>query len=610
VTTESDMPRHWPRIAVPLLLTFVTLVAYAPVLSNSFTNYDDPEYVTDNPHIRDGLTTESTAWALRATRLSNWHPLTWISHAADVELFGFSASGHHATSLIFHLVNALLLYFFLLRATGASWRSALVALLFAIHPLHVESVAWVSERKDVLSTCFWLLALLAYQRYLRSFRLRHYMATAVLMALGLMAKPMLVTLPATLLLIDYWPSGPWTAVRGRARLLLEKLPLFGLAAISAAITLIMQRAGHALRNFEEVSLVDRLANVPTSYCRYIAKSLWPVDLAVFYPLPREGVSLWQALAAFLLLGGVTAAAVCWRRSRPWFLWGWLWFVGTLVPVIGLVQVGRQAMADRYMYVPLIGLAVIAIWGGAELLGRAAQRSGLEPRRERALALALSVVLSVGLLLLTQQQVRVWRDSRTLFEHALAVTEGNYIAHVNLGEALEAAGDAAGAATHYERALAIAPSDPVANNNLGRLYALEGNLVMATRHLQVATRSFPEYALAHSNLGILWSRQGLQERAARSFLHAIELRPDLPQARFNWGTQLLKEGQAARAEQELRVALALRPDYGEAHANLAAALLARGELVGAHRHVEQARQAGVEPSGEFLRALEAAQPPRL
>ena len=468
----EDSMRQRPALILGIAITLLTLALYWRVQGHGFLHYDDYQYVVDNPHVRHGLTRQGVLWALTSGYASNWHPLTWLSHMLDCELYGLNPQGHHLNNLLLHIANALLLFRLLLRMTGALWRSAFVAALFALHPLHVESVAWVAERKDVLSTLFWMLTLGAYLRYRERPTGTRYLATLFLFALGLAAKPMLVTLPFVLLLLDCWPLGRMPSPRSLLPLVREKAPFFVLAALSSVITFWVQSHWGAV--VLSIPLKERLANALVSYVGYGAKMLWPVNLACFYPHPLDGLPLWQAAGALLLLAGVTVAVVRAGRRLPYLAVGWLWYLGTLVPVIGLVQVGAQAMADRYTYVPLIGLFVMLSWGAGSLAAK-----GPLPKIATA---ALSAALLAALLPLTWSQISHWKDSETLFAHALEVTDRNLLAHNNLGNAL----------------------------------ARQGRLEEAEFHLVEALRLRPDYAAAQNNLGILRLRQGRFEEAAGHF----------------------------------------------------------------------------------------------
>ena len=448
------------RIALVTLLVLTTLFAYRRSLSSDFITLDDPWYVTANTRVQEGLNSGSFAWAWTAFDASNWHPVTWLSHMLDVQLFGLDAGKHHLTNLLLHCANAVLLMILLFRMTGALWRSALVAFLFALHPLHVESVAWIAERKDVLSTLFWLLTLWAWLAYTRSKKPGPYALALALFSLGLMSKPMLVTLPFTLLLLDFWPLGRATLpLRGQGvtvkRLLWEKAPLFAMSAASCVFTLIAQR--EAMQNLSFLSPAERVANALKAYAGYLDKMVWPSKLAVFYPYHQTGLLTGSAAAALLLLAALTILALKLARRAPYLCMGWLWYLGTLVPVIGLIQVGDQSMADRYTYVPLIGIFIAAAWGLADLTG--------ENRTLRHAAAALAVVVLAGSFAVTRVQTGYWTDAETLFGHALEVTSDNWVAHNCLGISLAFKGRMNEAVLHYAEALRINPRHSDIHNNM-------------------------------------------------------------------------------------------------------------------------------------------------
>ena len=442
-----------PDLPLPLLLAaalvLLTFLAFLPVLGNGFVLLDDGLYVTRNPWILKGITRQGLAWMWSANVANNWHPLTLLSHMLDCQIFGLVPAGHHLTSLLLHLANVLLLFEVLRRITGALWRSAAVSALFAVHPLHVESVAWVAERKDVLSAFFWILAMSGYARYVRQPSRGRYLVVFLAMLLGLMSKPMVVTLPFVLLLMDIWPlerlrfEPGWG--RRLVRLIREKLPLLGLSAAASVITLRYQTT--SIVDLEVLPWHLRLANAAISYVVYLGRISLPRNLAVFYPLPLD-VSIWKAAGAAVLIALLTALAVWKVRRAPWLLVGWLWFLGTLVPVIGLVQVGRQAMADRYTYIPSIGLFLAVCWGLPELVG--------SDTRRRALLAAVSVAAVLALAAVTRAQLSHWSNSVTLFQHAVEVTEGNYVAHVGLAKAFMQEKNWTGAAEHYRAALRLRP----------------------------------------------------------------------------------------------------------------------------------------------------------
>jgi Flp pilus assembly protein TadD len=559
-------------------------IVYAPVWHHEFVNYDDDRYVTENPFVRQGLSPASFHWALTATHASNWHPLTWLSHMLDVELYSLEPGGHHLTSVALHAANAVILMWVLVVMTGRFRRSLLVALLFALHPLRVESVAWVAERKDVLAGLFWMLTLLAYGLYARRPGAARYGLVLACFALGLTAKPMLVTLPFVLLLLDVWPLRRTARRAGAIRkCVVEKLPLFALSAASVAITLVAQKGGGAMRASEIWPLGQRLANALIAYVAYLWKTVWPSGLACFYPHPAavsaDGAWIRWALVAALLLATATAVAVVAMRRRPHVAVGWFWYLGTLVPVIGIVQVGSQAMADRYTYLPLIGIYIVVAWGLSEWI----------EKRERLRAFVIPVVAIVlaAFATVTRLQIAHWKDSQTLFEHALRVTQDNYVAHNNLGSLFESRGDLAQAATQFERALHIRPGFPPSNNNLGLVLTQQGELPRAIEHFARAVAGDPGYAEAHNNLGAALQRQGDIARAASHFERAVSLDPDHSEAHNNLGVILERRGDLDRATEHYERALRIDPDFAEAHSNLGNVLLSGGDLAGARARYESA-----------------------
>jgi hypothetical protein len=437
-------------IAIVSVLLALTVFVYLPVRGFEFVNYDDPDYVTENLHVRSGLTANSVAWALTSRDAGNWHPLTWISHMLDCQLFGLNSGGHHLTNLALHALNTLLLFWVFTRMTGALWRSAWVALLFALHPLHVESVAWVAERKDVLSATFWFLTTLAYIRFVERRTLGRYLAMLLWFCLGLMSKAMLVTLPFVLLLLDVWPlkrlpEGGLPPTAGWWSLFLEKAPLIAVAAAASAVTFVAQRRAGAVTGLDSIPILARTGNACISYLTYLFQAVWPANLAVFYPMPIQFPVL-QAVAAAASV--VALSLLAWRsvRRRPYVFTGWFWYLGTLVPVIGLVQVGSQARADRYTYLPLVGVFAIAGWGLAEIVER-------RPRAQ-ALVVTLAVAATAAWTATTSRQLLHWRSTAALFDHALDVTSNNYVALDVLGGLLQAEGHHREAIARYEAALRI------------------------------------------------------------------------------------------------------------------------------------------------------------
>ena len=471
--TPLAQPQKSPALAgshldllIYLALLLATFAVYAQVRHFDFVNYDDPDYTTGNVHVRQGLTGQGLEWALTSRDAANWFPVTWVSHMMDAQFFGLDSGWDHLHNVLLHALAAILLFIFLGRATGTLWRSALVAFLFALHPLHVESVAWVAERKDVLSACFWFLTLWAYVRYTERPGWGRYLAVVLGFCLGLMAKPMVVTLPFVLLLLDYWPLAYMQ--KGWRKAVLEKIPLIGLSGAAAAITYLVQDHAGAVK---AVPLGTRLANATLSYAIYLEKTFWPSRLAVFYPYPRDFAFL-PILGGAFLLAGVTSGVIVLRRRLPYLLTGWGWFVVTLVPVIGLVQVGGQARADRYMYIPMVGLLIMVVWGAAEILERL---------RAKVLAVPVAAAACLACAALSWIQVGNWRNSETLFRHALEVTSENSVANHNLGNTLMASpGRLSEAIPYLETAVRIDPDSVPAHTDLGSALARSGRTARSHR----------------------------------------------------------------------------------------------------------------------------------
>jgi tetratricopeptide (TPR) repeat protein len=485
----------YPAWLPAVVLGLVTLAVYWPAMQHDFVNYDDDVYVTANARVQGGLTLQNIIWAFTHSLNANWHPLTVLSHMLDCQLFGLNPWGQHLTNVLLHAGNTALVFLLLRTLTGAVWRSVMVAALFGWHPVHVESAAWVAERKDVLSTCFGLLALLFYARYAESSKIQSpkfktfYCLSLLFFACGLMSKAMLVTWPLVLLLLDYWPFGRWKA-GSRWLLVREKIPFFVMAAAASIVTFMVQKHEGALQAGEKLPLAARGGNALVSYCRYLEKIFWPADLAVFYPHPGH----WPA-AEVLLAGGLVAglSAPIWsqRRRYPFLLMGWLWFLGTLLPVIQLVQTGNHAMADRYTYVPSLGVFIVLVWGAYELAGR-----------WRILAPGISVAGGVVLVLcvaLTRQQLSYWQDSETLFRHTLAVTENNDLAHNNLGDALNQKGQIDDAMSEFQEAIRLKPDSADAHYNLGKVLVEKGRLEDGISQYQEAIRLKSDYVQARNNL---------------------------------------------------------------------------------------------------------------
>jgi len=578
-----------------LLLAFVTVLAYSPVRHAGMVVFDDPVYFGD-PHVQAGLTWAGVKWAFTTWHGSNWHPLTWLSHMLDASLFGPDAGAQHFVNVLIHAANAVLLYLLLLRMTWKMWPAAFVAALFAWHPLHVESVAWLSERKDVLSTFFGLLALFAYWRYAEASKAQSpkpkvwYGCTLGLFALSLMAKPMLVTLPFVMLLLDIWPLNrteifsigaglnsrntacPTEAQRRRehetgkttlSRLILEKLPFLALTIASSVVTFLAQRT-EAVVSLEQHPLGLRLANAVVAYVEYLGKAFWPAKLAIIYPLPNHILAR-QIVVAVVILVAVSLLVWHARRNAPYLLIGCLWFFGTLVPVIGLVQVGGQALADRYTYVPLIGVFIAIAYGADDLFARR-RISGAIP------SVAAGAVLA-GCLCVTEYQLRFWQNSQTLFAHAIAVTKDNAIAHINFGVALEQDGHQPEALAEYRKALEIDPNRFQAHNNLANLLSTTGAQDEAFREYQEALRLNPDAAVTHINFATLLSEMGRFDDAMNEYTKATQLEPEDPRPYYLMGKACLRHGQSAEAVKHFREALQRAPNDFETLTWLARVLAA-------------------------------------
>jgi protein O-mannosyl-transferase len=564
-------PRQPPVLGIYVLLLAATFGVYVQAGRFDFANFDDPDYTGR------ALTFPNFIWALTAHDAANWFPVTRITHLLDFTLFGAQAGPPHLVNALLHAIAAMLLFAFLFCATGARWRSAFVAFLFALHPLHVESVAWIAERKDVLSAVFAFLSLWAYVGGRRTLSL-------VAFALGLMSKPMLVTLPLLLLLLDYWPLRRPPSRRGAA-------PFFALAAAAASITWLAQQSSGAVRTIESFPLGLRLENAFVSYVVYIVRMFWPADLAVFYPYPRDIPAL-QAALAFLALASVTVLVWRARRNYPYLVVGWLWFVVTLLPVIGIVQVGAQARADRYMYIPMVGLAIMLAWGAADLLPSS------KPLLAAVAAASLAACAAV-----TWNQLSFWQNSETLFQHAVDVTPANYLAEHNLGSyLLDKPGRLADSVTHLRAALQLRPDYPEAMSDLASALAQSpGGLPQAISLDETAARILPDSPIIRGNLaqarydfGMSLIKQGLAADSIPQFEAALRLRPDNPEAQNNLAIALAQTGKVQDAEQHFREALRLKPDYADAHLNLGITLANGGRNAEALAELEAANRLQPDP----------------
>jgi len=522
-------------------LTLATIAVFYRVWTYNFVNYDDPVYVYQNPNIQAGITLKAIKWAFTTYDYPYfWHPLTWLSHMRDWQLYGAKPAGHHLTNLIFHIANTLLLFIVLKQMTGALWQSAFVAALFALHPLHVEAVAWVYARKDVLSTFFWLLTMWAYVRFVGRPKVANYLLVVIFFALGLMSKPMVVTLPFVLLLLDYWPLNRLNTKRSLLHLLIEKFPLFILGLASCIVTFINQKKIGAMRMGESYDFLVRLANAFISYLQYIVKMIWPVRLAVFYPHPGQNVSILNAVISAVLLLAVTIVILRFAKERRYLVTGWLWYLATLIPVIGFVQVGNQAMADRYSYITLTGLFIIVAWGLPELLTKWTSASSVEPRyRKVAIQVSSFIVLS-ALAVQAHLQQQYWKDSMTLFQHALEVTNDNYVAYTRIGDILLEQNKFDEAISLYEKAIQITPYLVELRINLGMALAKSGKFAEAAKEYEKILLAEPQNAFAHNNFGLILTRQGKFDEAIEHFNLAIRIAPDYTAARNNLNLTLAKK----------------------------------------------------------------------
>ena len=666
---QNDKPKEtlcWWRSPLFLgaILGIATFIIFLPAIHHEFVNYDDPDYVTSNRHVLEGPTLENLEWAFTSGHASNWHPLTWISHMFDAQLFGEQPAGHHFSSVLIHAVNAALLFWVLGRMTGSVWRSWMVAALFALHPLRVESVAWVSERKDVLSTFFFLLTLFAYATYAKGRQkaepgqlaiesqkrvpalskreatplkgagakrkpvenhsepigggsgLGWYLLALVMFSLGLMSKPMLVTVPFLLLLLDYWPLNRLRLETGKGflqqvlLLTLEKVPLLVLSLLSSAVTFLVQKEGGVVST--ALPLDARLGNAVISYVRYLGKFAWPDDLSVLYPHPGYW-PLWQVIGAVLTVVAISVAVIWQMRKAPYLFTGWFWFVGMMIPVVGVVQVGIQSMADRYAYTTMIGVGLALVWGLGDLV---ANREGL-----RRFALAFGGALLLAYCALTVRQVGYWKNSEVLFRHAVKVTRNNYLAYNNLGfylsnrgqieealvnyrksleinpnyeDALNNMGHGlasqkkfAEAIPYYQAALRVRPNHVEVHNNYGNALSEVGRMDEAIQHYEFVLKQKPDHADAHNNLGIALAMKGQLEAAIGHFREAIRIKPKYASAHSNLGNAYAVQGKRAEAIQEYQESLRLNPSDAQAHNNLGNALAEQGDVTGAVGHYEQA-----------------------
>ncbi len=585
-STSAPQVRSNKVLWIAIVLALATLVVYLPVFGNEFVNYDDDHYIVHNFNVRHGVSWDGVVYAFTSSHGANWFPLTWLSWMLDYEIYGMEPKGFHLTNLLFHVASAVLLFFVFFRMTRNAGPSAFVAAVFALHPTHVESVAWAAERKDVLSALFWILTLWAYARYVERRSVSRYVLVPVFLAFGLMAKPMLVTLPFALFLLDLWPlgrlqeAGRWRFGRSRIlRLVLEKVPLFLLVVASSFVTFYVQRAAGAVQSAATFSLGTRVWNGLLSYVSYIYKAFWPAGLAVYYPHPGDSVSVGRAIVAGAVLVLVTVTVMLAVRCRPYLAVGWLWYLGTLVPVIGLIQVGQQAMADRYTYIPYIGLSIMLAWAAREMVDRF--------RIPRFIPVGSAVVVLLGLAGTAAAQVRVWRTSETLFEHALSVTRENPLANINLGVAYLNAERLEEAEHHLKEAIRINPGAAEAYSALGALYAKQQKPDEALAAYRTALRLDPASSGTHGALGRMLLESGDADQAVLQLREAINLEPDNVQALTNLGVALIRQGRHPEAIEMFERALSLEPEHAEAHNNWGVALANLGRHDDAVEHYRRA-----------------------
>ena len=570
-------------------LALTVLIAFGSVYRNGFVSYDDDVYITDNPQVQSGITWDGIFWAFTTSYASNWHPLTWLSHMLDTQLYGLNAAGHHLTNLLFHMFNVILLFCILRKITGTVWQSAFVAAAFAIHPLRVESVVWVAERKDVLSGLFWMLTIYAYVQYTKHKSIRGFLLTLLLFALGLLAKPMLVTLPFVLLLLDYWPlerlqfstqvntnigSKPNPNKKEESRrepflsLLLEKAPFFLLAVISSVVTFLVQRSGGAMVIMKSISVPVRFMNAMVSYISYIGKTFWPSRLAVLYPHPGSNLVILKVILSVVLLVGITVLAIRQGRRRRWLAVGWLWYVGTLVPVIGFVQVGMQAMADRYTYLPSIGLYIIIAWLAADIARRW--------RYKEVVLGTVAVAVLTAMIICTWRQVGYWENSYKLFTHTVEVTKNNSVAQLGVGLALKSQGRFNEAISEFRKALEYDPEYMDARNNLAIVLKAQGKYDEAYKHYLYILQFKPVEARTYNNLGSLLLDQGKIDEAIVQYHNALDIEPDYAKVHYGLGKALQLKGRTNVAITHFRKAIQLKPYWSPVLNDLAWTLATHGD----------------------------------
>ncbi len=568
---SSNQGTRFPkRLPLYFLLAIAVLLVYGRVWRFDFVNYDDPVYVTENLHIRTGLSVQNISWAFTKGYAANWIPLTSISQMADCQLFGLQSGWHHLTSLFFHTLSTLLLFGLLQRMTGSVWKSLFVAFVFGLHPLRVESVAWIAERKDVLGAFFWIVTLWSYVHYVERPSRGNYILVALSLTLGLLSKPTTVTLPFALLLLDVWPlkriqlTGPYTSQL--PHLLREKVPLFVLSVGACVMTYVVARRDGTIQSMQLIPFGVRVSNAFVSYATYLIQLIYPSKLAVFYPYPPPGP--WQTAAAVLTVL-LISILVLRAPNRPYLFVGWFWYLGALVPVIGLVQAGAQSHADRYTYIPMIGVSIMLAWGLADFASRW--------QRGPAVLAGVAIAVCAGWSIMTWKQVGYWKDSESLFRHALDVTTGNYVAHNNYGIVLRREGRVEDAMSQFRMALQIRPEYVEGHTNLGEALLAEGRTEEAAPELLESLRLNPTYPEAHVDLGVLLDRSGRTKEAAIEYQQAVDLKPDDAVAHSGLGSMLVALGQTDEGLRQLYTGLQLDPNDADGHYNLGVALATLGRI---------------------------------
>ncbi len=587
-----------PKFLFCFIIIIWVYLVYGQVRSHDFITLDDNEYVYDNSHVQNGLTLDSIRWAFTNTDAGIWIPVTWLSLMIDYELFGLNPGIFHITNVVFHIANVLLLFLLFSAITKAPWESMFLSGLFALHPLQVESVAWITERKDVLSIFFMLIALISYFRYVKQPTIYKYCLVFIIYTLGLLAKPMIVTFPLVLLLMDYWPLKRFSSIQGlmsenraektfhhsdtgtiNRHILMEKIPFLALSGMVSVITLIAVNKNNAFMQLDSLTPVHRLSNSIVSYVTYIMKIFWPGNLAIFYPYESGALPLWKIIGALLILSVITAVAIRLRKRYPYFLFGWIWYIGTLIPVIGIFQTGSQSMADRFTYMPIIGVFTMIVWGVASI------------KKKRIYQRILTSVFAVTFLLLLSVtswfQISYWRDSITLFSHAIKVTSSNWLAHNSLGIGFERQGNLSGAAEHYKKAIFIDPNYFYAHYNLARVYELLGNYAEASHHLKEVLDFKPDFAEANYNLALTLVQQGKMEEAIAYYKHALKINPHFAEAHYNMALALQHQGKFDEAAAHYKETLHINNENYFAHYNLARIYTSQGNSSAAEIHYSEA-----------------------